>query len=79
MSSEKNISKKSTASTTASSTKTSSKKATKAYRTYKDRLFKALFGNPAHKAWTLSLYNAVNNSNYTDPTAIKFNTVENIV
>ena len=86
MASEKNISKKSTASTAASvkasstrasSTKTSSKKATKAYRTYKDRLFKALFGNPAHKAWTLSLYNAVNNSNYTDPTAIKFNTVEN--
>lgn len=86
MASEKNISKKSTASTAASvkasstrasSTKTSSKKTTKAYRTYKDRLFKALFGNPAHKAWTLSLYNAVNNSNYTDPTAIKFNTVEN--
>ena len=26
---------------------------------YKDRLFKFVFGNPEHKDWTLSLYNAV--------------------
>ena len=31
-------------------------------RQYKDRLFTFLFGNEAHKDWTLSLYNAVNGS-----------------
>ena len=29
-------------------------------RKYKDRVFKFIFGNPENKAWTLSLYNAVN-------------------
>lgn len=78
LASKKKSSKKSTASTAASVKASSTKpKRTRAYRTYKDRLFKALFGNPAHKAWTLALYNAVNNSNYNDPIAIKFNTVEN--
>ena len=27
---------------------------------YKDRVFKFIFGNPEHKKWTLSLYNAIN-------------------
>ena len=31
---------------------------------YKDRLFNFLFGSEENKAWTLSLYNAVNGSNY---------------
>ena len=48
-------------------------------REHKDRLFKFIFGNEEHKEWTLSLYNAVNGSNYTDKDEIKFNTIENVV
>ncbi len=42
---------------------------------YKDRLFKFIFGNPENKKWTLSLYNAVNGTNYDDPEMISFNTI----
>ena len=38
----------------------SADKKTDAQRDYKDRLFKFIFGNPENKAWTLSLYNAIN-------------------
>ncbi|MBQ9902337.1 MAG: hypothetical protein IJM51_08145 [Clostridia bacterium] len=48
-------------------------------RNYKDRLFKFIFGNPDKKEWTLSLYNAMNNSSYTDPDAISLNTIEDAV
>ena len=37
---------------------------------YKDRLFTFIFGSNENRAWTLSLYNAVNGSNYTDPSKI---------
>ena len=50
-----------------------------ANREYKDRLFKFIFGNPDHKEWTLSLYNAMNCSHYTDTSAIEFNTIESAV
>ncbi len=50
-----------------------------ANREYRDRLFKFIFGNPQNKEWTLSLYNAVNGSHYTDASAIKLNTIENAV
>ena len=30
-----------------------------ANREYRDRLFKAIFGNPQSRAWTLNLYKAV--------------------
>ena len=40
-------------------------------REYKDRLFAFIFGREENKAWTLSLYNAVNGSHYTDPSAIQ--------
>ncbi len=33
---------------------------------YKDRLFSFIFGKPENKKWTLSLYNAVNHSSYTN-------------
>ena len=46
---------------------------------HKDRLFKFVFGNPDHKEWTLSLYNALNGSNYTNPEDIEFNTIEDAV
>ena len=43
---------------------------------YKDRLFNYIFGREENREWTLSLYNAVNHSNYTDPSVIEFNTLE---
>ena len=50
-----------------------------AKKTYKDRLFKFIFGNPENRAWTLSLYNAVNNTSYQDPSSIQFNTIGDAV
>lgn len=46
---------------------------------HKDRVFKFLFGNPDNKAWTLTLYNAVNGTNYTNPNDIQFNTIEDAI
>ena len=46
---------------------------------HKDRLFRFIFGNPEHKEWTLSLYNAINGSNYTNPEDIEFNTIDDII
>ena len=48
-------------------------------REYKDRLFKFIFGNPEHKQWTLSLYNAVNETNYTDVGMVTLTTIEDAV
>ncbi len=48
-------------------------------REYKDRLFKFIFGNPEHKAWTLSLYNALSGSDYDDPDDIQFTTIDDVV
>ena len=44
--------------------------------TYKDRLFNFIFGSEENKAWTLALYNAVNGSDYKDPSEIQINPVE---
>ena len=52
---------------------------TKIQRNYLDRLFNFIFGREEHKDWTLSLYNAVNGSHYTDPNLIEFNTVEDML
>ena len=46
---------------------------------HKDRLFNFIFGSEEHKDWTLSLYNAVNNSHYTDPDLIRFNTLKDVL
>ena len=48
---------------------------------YKDRLFKAIFGqNTAQsKQWRLDLYNALNGTNYKDPDALKLTTIENVI
>ena len=43
----------------------------------KDRLFRFIFGREENREWTLSLYNAVNGSSYTDPEAIRVTTIEN--
>ena len=45
-------------------------------RNSKDRLFKLIFGRNENKEWTLSLYNAVNGSSYTNPDDITITTVE---
>ena len=50
-----------------------------ANREYKDRLFKFIFGNPQNRAWTLSLYNAVNGTAYTDAESIRLTTIEDAV
>ena len=44
---------------------------------YKDRLFIYIFGSKENREWTLSLYNAINGSHYTDASKIIFNTLEN--
>ncbi len=51
----------------------------KVNRTYKDRLFSFLFGREKNKAWTLSLYNAVNGTNYTNADEIEINTIDNVL
>lgn len=46
---------------------------------HKDRLFNYIFGREENREWTLSLYNAVNGSNHTDPSAISFNTLKDVL
>lgn len=46
---------------------------------YKDRLFSFIFGNEQRKDWTLSLYNAVNHSSYTNPEDITLMTMEDVL
>ena len=46
---------------------------------YKDRLFSFIFGSEAHREWTLSLYNAVNGSHYTDPNEIQITTIRQVL
>ena len=50
-------------------------------REYKDRLFKAIFGRETEqsKRWRLELYNALNDTSYTDPDALELNTIENVI
>ncbi len=46
---------------------------------HKDRLFNFIFGREENKEWTLSLYNAVNHSDYKDASQIEFTTLENVI
>lgn len=50
-----------------------------ARRECRDRLFCYIFGSEMHKEWTLSLYNAVNGSAYTDPEQISIATIEQVL
>ena len=50
-----------------------------ANKEYSDRLFHFLFGKEEHKDWTLSLYNAVRGSSYTDKDDIQINTIDEIL
>ena len=42
---------------------------------YSDRLFNFIFSSEDHRDWTLSLYNAVNKTQYDDPSVIEFTTI----
>ena len=46
---------------------------------HKDRLFAFLFGREENKRWTLSLYNAVNGSSYTDSGIIQITTMDDVL
>ena len=46
---------------------------------YRDRLFKAIFGKPENKEWTLSLYNAINGSHYQNADDIEFTTIDDVL
>nr|MCR4745914.1 hypothetical protein [Lachnospiraceae bacterium] len=46
---------------------------------YKDRLFNFIFGAEENKEWTLSLYNAVNGSDYTDFEEIEITTIKEVM
>ena len=46
---------------------------------YKDRLFSFIFGREENKAWTLSLYNAMNGTAYEDENAIEIMTMSDTV
>lgn len=48
-------------------------------RNHKDRLFTKLFGDEANKQNLLSLYNALNGKNYTNPEELEINTIEDVV
>ena len=46
---------------------------------FSDRLFSFIFGSEDHKDWTLSLYNAINKTSYTDTSIIEFTTIREIL
>jgi len=50
-----------------------------AKRTYKDTVFKDLFGSNERKQYALSLYNALNGSHYDNPSDIEINTLEDVI
>lgn len=45
------------------------------YRDHKSRLFVYLFGREEHKHWTLSVYNAIRGTRYTDPDMLQIVTI----
>ena len=46
---------------------------------YKDRLFRFIFGAEENKKYLLSLYNAVNKSDYSDVDAFEITTLEDVI
>ena len=48
-------------------------------RTFKDSLFRDLFGNSSRKDYALSLYNALTGSAHTDPTRLELTTIEGVL
>jgi len=54
-------------------------KETNINREYKDRLFRYIFGNEKHKPLTLSLYNAVNGTSYSDAEKLQIENLDDVV
>ena len=48
-------------------------------RKHKDKLFTKLFGDPDNKENLLSLYNALNDRNYTDIEDLEINTIDDVI
>ena len=48
-------------------------------RNYKDRLFKAVFGSADRKEYALSLYNAINDTSYSDSSELTLYMIEDSV
>ena len=48
-------------------------------REYKDRLFRLIFADEANKSNTLALYNALNNSNYTNEEDLEITTLKDVI
>ena len=48
-------------------------------RTYKDRLFRLLFGSEQYKENLLELYHALNHCHYTDVNELEITTIENVI
>ena len=48
-------------------------------REHKDTLFRKIFGTEEHKHYLLSLYNAINHSNYTNPDDLQLITLEDVL
>ncbi len=51
----------------------------KPFISHKDRLFRKLFGDESNKDALLSLYNALNQTSYTDPSELTINTIEDVL
>jgi len=52
---------------------------TQVNRKYKDRLFRLIFGDEKNKANTLALYNALNNSSYSNEEDLEITTLEDVI
>ena len=50
-----------------------------ANRCYKDSLFRLLFGREENKQNLLDLYNALNDSNYTNKDDLTINTIDDVI
>ena len=48
-------------------------------RKNKDRLFCFIYGREENKAWTLELFNAINNSTFSNVNDIQIETIENVI
>ena len=46
---------------------------------YKDRLFRSIFGKEENRAFLLSLYNALNHTEYKDPNELQIVTLDDVI
>ena len=52
---------------------------TNSNKRYRDTLFRAIFGRQEHKHWLLELYNALNNTSYTNVDDLELTTLEDVI